>query len=646
MLYNARDLAAMPADQLWALPDGPMKVVFDDGVLETNARATIYSAYMWQMYTRYPKTPALVGHHLGDRRIGSDTHLDLLGKVMWDCYDAYNGEIAVETLSKLVYEDTNRIYNDFTYRLESYVRTISILDFMEVINHPEIKAANEQVQPNQLSIDHCYKKIKEVLRDPKELIGNPVANAAKSGLVSIGQIQQCVGPRGFVTDVDSNIFRKPILSGYVHGIRSLVGSMTESRSASKSLSFTEDPLQKTEYFNRRLQLMADTIKYIVPGDCGSDIYVDWRVGPGDLDRIAGKMYLDASGKLQRVKETDRHLVGEWIKMRTVFYCKHHDTNSVCQTCFGDLALSVPDRTIIGHVSATALCEQASQRVLSVKHEDGSSTVGSIELSDYYQQFIRVGTDPNTIKLSERLEHKRVILTINGKEAQHLSDVKFVNDVRDLPVATISELTEVSLTIVSKSREESVVVPVAVGSRHSSMTHDLLNYAKQHGWTTTATGNYAIDLAHWDMELPLFQLPLRHMNMLDYMNTIETFIKASTVEGAQRTLRDFPTPEAALREFYALVSSHLFVNIAHLEILIKAAMIRSREERDYRVPHVGNHVEFGRFLSIMGSRSLSAGMAFERQRSVINEPATYLIKNRPDHILDPLLLPPAERGKVL
>jgi hypothetical protein len=156
----------MPADQLWALPDGPVKVVFDDGVVETNARATIYSAYMWRMYTRYPKTPALTSHHLGERRIGSDTHLDLLGNVMWDWFQDYNGEVDVETLSKLVYEDTNRIYNDFTYRLESYVRTLSILDFMEVINHPEIKTANEQVQPTQLAIDHCYKKIKEVLRDP------------------------------------------------------------------------------------------------------------------------------------------------------------------------------------------------------------------------------------------------------------------------------------------------------------------------------------------------------------------------------------------------------------------------------------------------------------------------------------------------
>lgn len=645
-MYHARELAMMAAEgdgsAIWALPEGPIKVIFDDGVLESNNRATIFSAYTWAAYVRYPKTPTCMAHHLGERILGGDTTLEMLGRVMWDVYDAYEQDYSledrqefIEILSEQVYQDTNRIYNHFSYRLERYVRTLSILDMIDVIHHPAIKAANDAVKPTQFSIDQTYRAIRNVLTDPRELIGNPVAIAARNKLVSMGQIQQCVGPRGFVTDIDSNIFADPILTGYVHGIRTLGDLMRESRSASKSLSFTEEPLQKTEYFNRRMQLLAHTMKWVVPGDCGSQHYLTWRVVAGDLDRIAGKFYVTDSG-LKRVKETDRHLIGELIEMRSVLHCLHPESDSVCSTCFGDLSKSIPRQTNIGHVSSTALCAEITQRVMSVKHEDGSSTVDTIELSEYDQQYIRLGTDVNTIKLADRLEHKRVILSIDGKEAEHLSDVQYVEDVRDLPIGLISRLNQVDLKITSKSKEEVVTVPVAVGTRLSSMTHDLLDHVKKHGWTTTATGKYQIDLTHWDMELPMFALPLKHMNMLDYMETIESFIKGSTIGAVNRTMRDCDSPEAALKEFYTLVSSHLFVNIAHLEILVKVSMIRSERNRDYRIPYEGNAIEFGSFNQTMSMRSLPAMMAFERQKFVFNNPATYLVENRSTHILDPLL----------
>ena len=639
-MHHAREIAAMDVDTLWSLPDGVMKVVFDDGVVETTTRATIYSAYMWGLYKRYPKTPALCAHHLGDRRVGSDTHMDLLGKVMWDCYDAYNGKLEVEELCRVIYQATNKIYNDFTYRLEASVKSLSILDFIEVIHHPLIRAANDAVEPTQRSIDATYSIIKKVLNDPRELINNPVANAAKNGLVSLGQINQCVGPRGYVTDVDSNIFREPILVGYVHGLRSLYDALIESRSASKALTFTEEPLQKTEYFNRRLQLLAASMEYIDMSDCGSKEYLKWRVRAGDLKHLAGKYYLTDKG-LRRISDTEadrKLLVGEAIMMRSVLFCKHKHAAGVCATCFGDLALSVPKGTNIGHVSATALCEQASQRVLSVKHEDGSSSVDAIELSEYDLRFIRVGTDPNTLKLSDRLDRSRVIMVVESKQAEHLPDVFVVEDVKAMPVSNYSDLTEVQFTIISpRGKEEPVLIPVSVGSRHSSLSHELLHYVKQHGWSLTANGNYSIDLKDWDAELPLFVLPLKHMNMLDYMATIETFLKATGEGGTQKTLKDFTTTEAALAEFYTLVTSRLMVNIAHLEILVKVATIRSDDAKDYRIPLWNQVPQFGKFSQIMGHRSLSAAMAYEQQKRVLNDPSAYLVENRPNHILDALLI---------
>lgn len=653
-MYQARDLAQMAVsdpDRLWSLPDGPIRVQFDDGVLETFTRQTIFSAYCWKFYVYYPESPALMRHHMGSQILSSDTHLDLLGRVMFDLYDAREAmgkpmSIAdIEDMCRQVYQSTNSIYNEFSYRLEAYVRTISILDFIEVVEHPEIKKANANAKPNQLSIDETYKAVTKVLKDPKELLENPIARSAKNGQVSLGQILQCVAPRGFVTDIDSNIFRHPIMSGYVHGIRNIGDSMVESRSAAKSLINAETPLQKTEYFNRRLQLFAASVQRLHLGDCGSKNFMTWRVGSKHLRDLAGKYYLDGD-KLRRLRTEDRHLIGEEIRMRSVLFCEHPDPQGVCSTCFGDLALSIPSETNLGHVCATALCEQASQSVLSTKHLDGSSTVDTIELSEYEQNYLRVGTNPNTLKLSDSLEDYRVVMTISNKEAPHLSDVMYVENVNDLQLSFISELTEIQLTTTGKNREESTILPVAVGTRKSSLSHALLAYIKQHGWNLTANGNYSIDLKDWNNEEVLFELPLRHMNMLDYIKVIEVFIRAtsatkatssSTAKAAKmRTLKDFTDPVAALKEFYSIVSSRLVVNIGHLEILVLASMIRSYKHLDFSIPRPGNKVEFGSFSKVMSGRSLSSAIAFERQGELLLDPNTYLIDHRMDHPMDSLL----------
>ena len=69
--YSARELAAMPEDQRWAMPSGEHNVVFDDGEVLSTREATIYSSYMWGFYNHCPNMPALMHHHLGDEMVRS-----------------------------------------------------------------------------------------------------------------------------------------------------------------------------------------------------------------------------------------------------------------------------------------------------------------------------------------------------------------------------------------------------------------------------------------------------------------------------------------------------------------------------------------------------------------------------------------------
>ena len=90
---NARSLLAFDSIALWDILTGKFTLVFDDGELEVTARETLYSFYAWNLHREYPNTPLLKKHHvktvIGDKRLGSNTHLELLGNCAWSVYDTY-----------------------------------------------------------------------------------------------------------------------------------------------------------------------------------------------------------------------------------------------------------------------------------------------------------------------------------------------------------------------------------------------------------------------------------------------------------------------------------------------------------------------------------------------------------------------------
>lgn len=643
-MYNARDIANMKKDEVWLLPDGPMEIQFDDGVLKTTARATIFSWYCLVFHRHYPKIPLLMHNHLGLNRVSSSTHLDLLGKGYFSVVDTYgqlNEAIDTEYMQLLVFQTTNDIYNDFTYRLEEYITSISILDFIEIVNEPNIAKVNNNVKPTQASIDQTYDVIRSTILDPNKFPGNPIAEASKSGVVSMGQVLQCVGPRGYLTDIDSNIFKYPILQGYTHGIRTLHDSMIESRSASKAQFFTKDPVADSEYFNRKLQLQTSIVNRLHRTDCGTKHTMPFRVRSTDLDALLGKYYVNDSGSLVAIKEGDRHLIGQVLNLRTPLGCEHPDRNGVCLACLGELGHSVPDNTVLGHVSATVLCEIISQSVLSVKHLDGSSSVDALKLGAYESQYIHIGADPNTIKINNEHEGKKISLIISQEEAEFLPDVNKVKNIQTLLLSKVSELREIELIINEKGEEpDHAVLPVSMGSRMSSLSYDLLTYIKHVGWSLTVKGDYVIDLSDWDFDRPLLEMPLKHTNMVDFMKEVEVFIKApkkNKINRRVKTIIDYPNPQESLMALYTLVGSKLKVNIAHLEIIVLATMANDPERYDHRLPLPKWKGKVSPFEDNMALRSNAIAMAYERQGGSLYDVRSYVVANRSDHYLDNILM---------
>lgn len=651
--YSARELwVQWSEDDIWALPEGPFTLTFDDGeTITTDNANTIFSWYLGEFHRRYPNTPLTLRHHLNGEQLKKSTHTTILGRALFDCYYAYNEELDQEELSKIAYEVTNRLYNELTKRLSSYVSTLSVYDLEEALHHPEIKEANEwltTVPPTKDNIAAVHSRIERALTNPDNLKHNAFGRMAKSGLVKLGQILQVLGPRGYVTDIDSNLFPSPILNGYGHGIYKVHDFLIETRSAAKALIFATDPVAQSEYFNREMQLSTSIISRIHPGDCGSQEYVTWRLKAKDIRLFAGKYYrCPESGELKVIRKDDTHLVGKSIQIRSVIKCEHTDPYGVCATCFGRIAHSIPRGTNLGHVSATVLCEQVSQNVLSTKHYEGSSVVGGIEeLSSRQEMFIRLGPeDSNTILLSPHYEGHRIKMLVMSSEARNLAQVDFVDDVSKLSLTQVSELSEVHFNIVDEDGEvtDYETIPVSHGSRLSSFTEEALEYIRHHNYEPIDGGKYVIDLTEWDFNKPLFQLPMKHPDMVEMMKTIKKFVMSNSKDNKEsssfKTLGGYANPTVGLQEFYKLVSSKLSVNIAHLEVIVLSTMIQGPHGVNH-TPPVPKHAGIVASYNVnMSCRSLGVEMAYEVQHKSLTRFSSFdKALNRPDSMYDNLLLP--------
>lgn len=655
--YAARELLTWSRHEIWALPNSvygenlPCTIHFDDGPLETTIAETIYSWYHWRFFRHWPQTPVLKKHHMGSARLTSNTSLNLFEAVIFDIHDVSGGQVSALSLRKEAYECINQICNDFTEMLGAYVTCTGALDFLEVLVQDEIYQANEAIQALDLDDPHVcqtadvkikqtYGIINRVLKDPQKLKKNRVAEGIKYGGLKIGQVQQVFGPRGVLQDVDYGVFKRPIMVGFAHGLVTLHDSMLESRAASLALMLTKDPLADVEYFNRELQLVGNVIDHIVNYDCGSTQYVPWTVKDAHMPSLVGKNYLAANGKLMRITGHETHLTNTTILLRSPMRCMHPSATGVCLTCFGDLGLSIDSDTNLGHMSVIELCSAVSQNVLSTKHLNGSAMVEDFVVPTYDEPYIKVFADRASIGLADGINPLKTSLTISKDEAPNLNDVR-LRGAAELSVSRVSQITQTVFSYETEDGfDELIPVNVSMGSRLASFTPEFLAYIAEVGYETPDSKSIRVHLRGWDRELPIFILPLRQASMIEFMSDVKSLIK-SNGENKQKELLDLSDRTnlgVALADFYDLVSGKFVINVAHLEVILKATMIRSKDRKDYRLPEPGGEAQFGRYSEIIGGRSLSAQAAYQEQVSSFTDPDSYLTKERTPSPFDPIVIP--------
>ena len=668
---HVRKLLPFTPQQLIENLSGDFTLVFDDNSeVATNERQVIYSSFIWEFFRKFPEVPVLPRHHLAsvmkNGSMPANAHLQLLRSAIFDTIAHYghrvenSREFSAE-LSRMAYEATNEIYNVMSQHCEEFITTLDITDFVELACDPDLQQALSTMVPTQDGVEEVMDLCKNLLHKSPKYASNPVVHAVRRGISREAQLLQMIGVRGFTTDIDSNIFKYPITGNYIFGVRQLYESMIESRSAAKALANSEKPLQDSEYFSRRQQLIGMMLRDLEPGDCGSQKYLRWMVRDAqyengvkvlnsDLNTIYGKWYLDeTTGKLRIVGKDDRHLIGKTILLRdAVAGCNSRNPYGICEVCFGTSANAVTPGANIGHATIVALTSPLGQNILSTKHFDGSSRLEPVVLKGLEKTYLDINDAGTYFTLSPSLKNRNMRIHIAQHQFEGMPDVINGDNVAELSPFRISRFDSFILEVATRGGSDLIPLEAKAHSRWCSLSPQMLEHIKKQqrrdgkGYTietNTATGEswYVIELdSTWDISKPIFVLPMSHFNMSDHQSEIAGVLESTANEMQRRS--DTVSPDAMLVELHDLVNRRLNVHLAVLSPILLASMVVSATDGEYDFPRAYTRRGVGVMRNLLANRSLSAMMAFQNHHNVLASPAAYMAKDRPDHPFDAVLVP--------
>ena len=665
---TARSILDLPNDVLWT-KEGPVTVLFEDGkTLETTWRHNILTAYYWKAVRVYPNVTLISSMHAGSVSFNGSSMLRVLEKVIFGIFVAYQQRqepIDRVYLARLTFETINDIYNDFSINLGAWVTTFSAFDMIEIMTDPVVKAANDAISADSpMSIDLAYKAISDRLLDGEGLRHNNIVRAVRVGTAPLGQVLQCITAVGFRTDMNADIFPRPVTRSFFEGLTDLYSSMIESRSGAKAAAYNKDLISKTETFNRELQIVAQSMQRLHHVDCGTKLTMKWYIQEEHVKILDGVHYyledpmLGGNPELHTFAGNEKDMIGQTVFLRTVFGCVHPDPEGMCEVCYGTLANSIMPHTNIGHLSATIFCAKCTQMTLGTKHHDASAKVDPMVLGELERKFF-VRKEMDTIFFRKEMANRPMEITFALREVPGITDTEAVDDVEVLIPERVSSISDLVLAVKSDKddADECYTLTVSMYNRSAFLTMDALKFIRHqlkqrkcefvHSGTTP---RITIEMTGFDVRRPFLRLPYTHVNMVEYMQDTQSFLYSSSSSRPtipmSRTARRFVHKAKVLNQYQHVTDGlvafvnrtnhHLRANFTHMAMIAYAFTARDPIAKDYRLGKPGLTAEYAKHSEIMMYRSLAPMMAHKNQAGGLTSIESFLVPYRNESPFDAAL----------
>ncbi len=631
-----RQLLSVPRMDVINSADSVHKVVYDDGKAFTMpTRLLVLNRYMWEMFTLYPETPIVSSVcatlFVAKDGYNGDTHRQIFEAILkYICehnhLDSYAQKVP---LLKMIYKIIDLLQNELLNMISAHVGTVDATDFVQVIKDPDIVAMHDNLIPTPDGIDKAYKSIREYMSTPKKN-QNRFVQAYLARSINDNQANQCIGPRGFSTDLDRTVFRTPIKSGFIHGLHSLYEILAESCTAAKALNASGTHIQTSEYTSRRIQLLTMPVTGVVHGDCGSQEYWDVVITPQSIDNYKGIYYLTDEGVLDYFRGNETHLYQKLVKVRTAFGCHYHDPAKICSTCLGRVSLNFEENSNLGYTMTAYLMEKLTQAILGAKHLTHSVKKSMISLQGMAVKYFYV-TEAGDLYFRPDIDLTGLQIILPNSKVGKLVDVLNLQHTN----IALSKIGELDTVIIRDNKTKVPTVEkldISYKDRNCVITRAFLEHIKNIEMESDPRGNFVISLDRFDKSKPIFNNPLKETNIINFVNRV-----ASIVETNKDKITD---PYQKLDLLMSTVHEKFKCNISILQVIVYATTAFNPLNGNYKLGRGSPNMACETKYSLFRNRSFSGLAVYEQQMGeIISRPATAFVPgHRESHPMSVLVAP--------
>jgi hypothetical protein len=649
--------------QVWDLPEEWYNVVFSDQTILMHKNQIIGSWYYWEVYRHYPVMPI---HSKGaiTKFFKAKDHLEILGFIHWEIYNfnTLTLDISVWDISGTVVEASNRLFNMTCYCLVEWMPMGSMHDVYEIIKHPEVLEAKRICQEKVVESDYdenvtasaiseMESKLRVLLYENPELMPfNEIKRMATMGLVNENQLFQLIGWRGRSKDINDEVFHYPVEYGYGEGIQDLYALAIESRDAANAKVMQNTPLQISEYFNRKTQIAAAVIARCIGkvpfrpleyGGCTGYETVPLLVTEDIASIFHGKFHMVEGKPILIWNDTDKY-VGQIIHVRSTTGCGSPNVQEVCHICAGWSSLIMPPIKNFGYKVSSESGKIMTSKILSTKHLTRSAISSKFALDSIASKWFTVRPKVSDhLYLNADQAKYDLVFRISMEYVKRISQIQHIS-VNQLLPTNITDIPQFQISRVSKDgmvEGLADVIKLELGGSGVSLSLEMLNYIKQHGYSI-GKGNGYIEFVvkKWDIKHPMFITPNKGENVMTGFNELKSFLEGKQ-DRANARISNYRSRAAAISEFIKIMQSGAggTYNLTHLEIIIRSLMIvDSDDPKNFKLPLAGEPIKFGNLKQVIFNRSLGMMLPLERQFENLSN-LSFLDNNpQTDHSMDALM----------
>lgn len=607
----------------------------DEFIVKMPRCHAIFCAIIWQVYFDFKMkiTKSMVP------KICEGTSQKNLAAYYTDVYwNLLYADVSREKALGSLFKSLMTLQNFITVYCIEYAPSICYDDMAEIVTDPKVKALEDIMKKcskeSPAFIEKEFARTKDILIKyirNGELQNNALMPFILADSLNTKQINQLLVSISTRTDINESTIMRPIIPSYFRGMVSPLDHLTESRSAVKVDLYSKTAVSMSQTMAKRIRLATTVIAKIHKGSCGNDITIPVLVT--EPKNFLGKIIVEDGKDVEITKKNMGRYKGEIVNLVSACTCRCKD--GICERCAGRILKDFTPRGLIpGMISTIRIVEPVTQGILSSKHLTSTDSK-EYKLDQSAVRFFNIKS--NEIRFTNSLKKKkRIEFGFELESIKRSVDEIYQTPLKALP--TESALSKVTDVFIRDAHGQMNVAKMQTDLGTPFLSKEIFAFMKETKCAKIEEDFiwFPIDaLKAWAEQkeiksVPIFKTIVKNNSLKFFVENVDRFLKGAK---GVTNIADFTSVSEALSAFMNLIYEKVSVNVIHLECILRAVMVTSRE--DYSLPIVKdpNDVIFVTQPEAIMARSIGCQFANEKLAVYLRKPSTYL-EDKPSGPFDP------------